>query len=90
MLLVVPVAVGIPEITPDELSINPDGNDPEVIAQDEYVPLPPVAANLNEYETPTCPPVNGEVLETLNGAAAVVKLRIDPVLVPSEFVPAAR
>ena len=48
ILLVVPVAVGIPEITPEELIINPEGNDPEVIAHEEYVPLPPVAANENE------------------------------------------
>jgi len=43
MLLVVPVAVGVPEIAPEELIANPEGKDPEVMAQDEYVPLPPVA-----------------------------------------------
>ena len=48
MLLVVPVAVGVPVIKPEELKVNPEGKEPEVFAQDEYVPLPPVAAIWNE------------------------------------------
>ena len=43
ILLVVPVAEGVPDIAPEELIVKPEGRDPEVIAHAEYVPLPPVA-----------------------------------------------
>jgi len=43
MPVVVPEVVGVPEINPPELIDKPAGRDPDVIAQDEYVPDPPEA-----------------------------------------------
>jgi uncharacterized membrane protein len=41
----VPVVVGIPLITPDELRVRPIGNDPLLISH-VFVPVPPVLINL--------------------------------------------
>jgi len=40
----VPVACGVPLITPDELRLRPAGNEPLVISQ-VFVPVPPVEVN---------------------------------------------
>jgi hypothetical protein len=51
--LVLPVLVGVPEITPVEASrLSPAGREPEVIAQ-EYGVMPPVAWSVAEYALPT-------------------------------------
>jgi hypothetical protein len=51
--LVLPVLVGVPEITPVEASrLSPAGREPEVTAQ-EYGATPPVAWSVAEYALPT-------------------------------------
>jgi hypothetical protein len=58
--LLVPDAVGLPEIVPDAESIaNPAGNP---VAVQVYGVVPPVAATGALYETPTMPPGSDEVL----------------------------
>src|SRR5689334_4786077 len=50
----VPIAVGVPLITPAELRVNPPGNGPEPEASDQViVPIPPVAASCVLYATPS-------------------------------------
>ena len=41
----VPVVVGVPLITPDELRLRPAGNDPLLISQ-VFVPVPPEEVNV--------------------------------------------
>ena len=41
----VPVVVGVPAITPDELRFRPAGNDPLLISH-VFVPVPPVEVNV--------------------------------------------
>jgi hypothetical protein len=62
----VPVAVGVPEITPDEvLSVIPAGSDPEAM---EKVPEPdpPLVERVSEYALPSDPlnPADGVVIAT--------------------------
>lgn len=52
--LEVPAAVGVPEITPAALNVNPAGSDPALTVH-EFPPLPPVADSVCEYAAPTVP-----------------------------------
>ena len=53
--LVVPAAVGVPEITPvDAFRVNPAASDPELTDQ-VSLPVPPVAASCVVYAEPTTP-----------------------------------
>ena len=47
----VPVAVGVPEITPPELNVNPPGKLP-LLRLNVYEPLPPLAAIVCVYAVP--------------------------------------
>ena len=47
-----PDAVGVPEITPDVLSDNPEGREPELIDHDAFERL---AARVALYDLPTVP-----------------------------------
>ena len=49
-----PAVVGVPEITPLELSDRPGGNVPEAMVQ-VYGAVPPVADSVCEYAKPTLP-----------------------------------
>jgi hypothetical protein len=72
----VPAAVGVPLITPEVLSVNPAGKDPELIDQ-LYGVVPPVAANVDEYEVPAVPPGREEVVIcTAVTEAVTVMLRL--------------
>jgi hypothetical protein len=65
-----PVAVvGVPEITPAELSVNPAGREPTVTAHDKgKVPL--MAASVTgPYTLPTVPAASGEVVVIVNTGA---------------------
>ena len=68
----VPVFAGVPLIKPlDEDSVSPFGSDPEVSAQ-RYGPVPPIAASVNVYATPTTP---------LGRVVGVVMPRLDETLI---------
>ena len=68
----VPVFAGVPLIKPlDEDSVSPFGSDPEVSAQ-RYGPVPPIAASVNVYPTPTTP---------LGRVVGVVMPRLDETLI---------
>src|SRR5271165_6242107 len=70
--LVLPAAVGVPLIAPvDAFSVNPAGRLPTDIAQ-LYGVVPPVAANVCEYPTPTCPFANDAVVIVSVGGAIVI------------------
>ena len=58
---VVPVAVGVPLITPVADKLSPVGNDP--VARDQvFEPVPPVAARVCEYVVPCIPVTNDNVV----------------------------
>ncbi len=81
-----PTVVGIPEITPVVVSkLSPPGINPVVSAHDVYVPVPPFAAILNEYEVPIVP-FGKDNVSTATVESTVVKLEIDETEVPTAFV----
>ena len=63
-----PDAVGVPEIVPAVDSASPPGNAPELRLH-WYGVVPPLAASVAEYSTPTCPFAN-EVVVILTGVTA--------------------
>src|SRR6185503_8752171 len=64
--------VGVPLISPLELlSESPAGSVPVVTIQFEYGAVPPVAASVCEYATPTVPSLRGEAVVILTGEAIV-------------------
>jgi hypothetical protein len=68
--LLVPAAVGVPEIVPFAASVNPAGNVP--LASDHvYGGVPPEAAKLWVYAAPTVPGASVDVV-TLTGVPATV------------------
>src|SRR5262249_12498645 len=67
----VPLAVGVPEITPElGASVNPAGSAPLAIAH-VYGGVPPLAARVAEYAAPTTPP-GSAVVVIVSGPAATV------------------
>jgi hypothetical protein len=66
----VPVAVGVPEITPPPLRLTPLGSVPEAKLH-VRVPAPPLACRVTEYAAPTVPAVRGEVVVTVGGGVTV-------------------
>ena len=62
----VPAVVGVPLMTPDGERARPAGGEPTDMAH-EYGIVPPVAASVCEYATPTVPPGNDSE-ETARGA----------------------
>jgi len=78
---VVPVLLGVPEITPvAPFSVNPSGKAPVVTCQLSGE-TPPVAANVVEYADPSTP-VGSDVVVTLKAGAVIVMLRLfvaDPI-----------
>jgi hypothetical protein len=62
--------VGVPEITPDGVRINPAGRVPEVIFH-VYGVTPPVAIIVKEYTDPTVPDVSGDVVVIVSDAEAI-------------------
>ena len=74
MKLLVPVPVGVPEITPPVDSVSPAGKlEPDTTVQ-LYGEVPPPAANVWLYATPCVPPGSGDVVATVSGAPAAVLL----------------
>ena len=75
--------VGVPLITPlDEFSVNPAGNDPD-FTDHVYGGLPPLAARVSEYATPTVPEGSGVAVvivkpEALVGIVNVKALEVPP------------
>jgi hypothetical protein len=65
-----PLAVGVPEITPAFDSVRPAGRLPEEIDH-VYPGVPPLALSVKLYATPTCPAPSVVVL-IVNGAVVVV------------------
>lgn len=75
----VPLVVGVPEITPVEgLSESPGGKAPDEIDQ-VYGVVPPLAARVREYETPTLPLGSDEVVIVRGGICTV---RVVPPVIP--------
>ena len=68
----IPVAVGVPEICPLELSDRPLGSAP-LVTDHVYGGAPPVACNVCEYVTPVSP-VASEVVMILSDAGRIVRL----------------
>src|ERR1700686_5226081 len=66
----VPVAVGIPEITPLLFRLNPVGSLPEAKLH-VRAPAPPLACRVTEYAAPTVPAVRGEVVATVSGGGNI-------------------
>ena len=70
----VPVAVGVPEITPVAAAKDrPPGNAPDAMAHDAYGLVPPVAANVCEYEPPMLTAGNDDVLTVGNAPTVIDK-----------------
>ena len=66
---------GVPLINPvAALSPNPAGKVP-LVSCHEYAPVPPVAARVCEYATPTCPPAS-EVVVINSGCGVMVSVRL--------------
>ena len=73
--LIVPIPVGVPEITPPVESANPPGKfDPDTSVQ-LYGALPPPATNAWLYATPCAPAGIGDGVATVSGAPAAVLLK---------------
>ena len=66
----VPVAVGVPEITPLLLRLKPLGSVPEAKLH-VRAPAPPLACRVTEYAAPTVPAVRGEVVATVGGGVTI-------------------
>ena len=66
----VPVAVGVPEITPLLLRLKPLGSVPEAKLH-VRAPAPPLACRVTEYAAPTVPAVRGEVVVTVGGGVTI-------------------
>ena len=66
----VPVAVGVPEITPPELRLKPLGRVPEAKLH-VTAPAPPLACRETEYAAPIVPAVRGEVVATVGGGVTI-------------------
>jgi hypothetical protein len=66
----VPVAVGVPEITPLLLRLKPLGSVPEAKLH-VRAPAPPLACRATEYVAPTVPAVRGEVVATVGGGVTI-------------------
>jgi hypothetical protein len=66
----VPVAVGVPEITPLLLRLKPLGSVPEAKLH-VRAPAPPLACRVTEYAAPTVPAVRGEVVATVGGGVPI-------------------
>ena len=60
--LALPAALGVPEITPAALKLNPAGNVPNVTAN-VGAPTPPLAVIVWLYAAPTVPASNGDAVE---------------------------
>jgi hypothetical protein len=67
----VPVAVGVPEITPPLLRLKPLGSVPEALLH-VRAPAPPLACRVTEYAAPTVPAVRGEAVVTVGGGVTVM------------------
>jgi hypothetical protein len=68
----VPVAVGVPEITPP-LRVKPLGSAPEPEAKLHVrAPAPPLACKVTEYGAPTVPAVRGDAVVTVGGGVTVM------------------
>jgi hypothetical protein len=70
-----PAAVGVPESTPAVLSVRPAGNVPTVTFQVNG-DVPPVAAKVWLYATPTVPPTRGDVVVIETGVGVVVLVEV--------------
>jgi hypothetical protein len=79
----VPVAVGVPEITPPPLRLTPLGSVPEAKLH-VRVPAPPLACRVTEYAAPTVPAVRGEVVVTVGGGVTVTLTDADFVVSATE------
>ena len=75
--MVDPAAVGVPEITPDELRLKPAGRVPELTDQ-LYGGVPPVAARVTLYAELTTPTVSGEVVVIVRVVGGVVPPPLPP------------
>ena len=65
----VPVAVGVPEITPEVVArVSPEGRAPDVIDQ-AYGAMPPLACRTLEYEEPMVPEGTVVVVIPMEGGA---------------------
>ena len=62
--LKLPTIVGVPERRPLVAKVNPAGSEPPDAVQAYPVPVPPVAANVAEYDTVTTPPAKDDVVTT--------------------------
>jgi hypothetical protein len=69
----VPAVVGVPEMTPLVLRVNPAGKVPETIVQ-VYGAVPPLAVSVWEYAAPTVPPVNVLVVILIVGLTGLLPL----------------
>ena len=73
MIVAVPAVPGVPEMTPAGLNDNPAGNGFEVGSRLQTYPgMPPVAANVWLYATPTLPPGRAKVV-IVNGLGAFTR-----------------
>jgi hypothetical protein len=72
-----PAVVGVPLITPPEVSAKPAGNVPDVTDQ-VYGGVPPVAVKVWEYAAPIIPDGNGD--------AVVIESRTEPIVSENDFV----
>lgn len=64
---------GVPEMTPPPESVSPESNAPEEMLQDNE-PVPPLAANVCEYDAPGV--ANGNVDVEITGAAFTNRVRL--------------
>jgi hypothetical protein len=68
----VPAAVGVPLMTPAELSDKPAGSLPAEMVQLSS-PVPPLAANVCEYALPVVPPGSDDVVTDSAGFTAMLR-----------------
>ena len=73
--LKVPELVGVPLNTPLLLKVNPPGKVPALTVQ-LYGSVPPEAVSVCEYETPTVPVGNGELVVIANAAGLIVNAKL--------------
>lgn len=77
-------AVGVPLITPDEESVNPDGSDEPFAKRQVSGPVPPVDAKVVEYADPLVAP--GTVVVVIAGVLFTVTVTVEEVVVVDEVV----
>jgi hypothetical protein len=69
----VPAVVGVPEITPGDVRLNPAGNVPALTLQ-LYGVVPPLACSVVEYAVPAVPPGSDVVVTVGDCAAAATSI----------------